>query len=57
LNELKLIKEKHFLMAKSNKFGTCNKAAKVMITSIFAKRPFKKLNLLPKLKAFANRDL
>ena len=35
----------------------CNKAAKIMITSIFARRPFIKLNLLPKLKTFAKRGL
>jgi len=35
----------------------CNKAAKVMITSTFARKPFTKLNLLPKLKTFAKGDL
>ena len=58
LKELELIKENTFLMENSTNLGLiCNKAAKVMITSIFAKRPFTKLNLILKSKLFAKRGL
>jgi hypothetical protein len=56
LKELELIKENTFLMENSTNLGLiCNKAAKVMITRIFAKRPITKLNLLLKSKNFAKR--
>ena len=52
------LRKNTFNIKNSYIFGLkCNNATKIIIISIFARKPFTKLKILPKSKLFAVRDL